>query len=234
MRWRAIRRLTGAHSGLIRALRLAGEPEAAVAAGQVGGRGIWTPRPRFRRSWAWPWSSAGASPRPWRPSRTGVAKNPHQVTCYAEMGWVLRDLGRQAEAERLLDYDGLAMRREITEVPGYASVESFNRDLAAYILARPDLVGDLPETATQEGQQTSDLFSDSARLPQTLKSLVETACRDYVARQREPGGLDFLRRAAGRLEPELECGGAALQRLSGPAHSSRRLRLGGLLYSDSR
>jgi hypothetical protein len=122
----------------------------------------------------------------------GVAKDPYQVTCYAEMGWLLRRLGREAEAERLLDFDRLAVRREVTEVPGYQSVESFNRDLAAYILARPDLVGDLPETATQQGQQTATLFSDAARLPQTLKALIETACRDYVEQSQGPGGLPFF------------------------------------------
>ena len=122
----------------------------------------------------------------------GVARDPHQVTCYAEMGWLLRRLGREADGERLLDFDRLASRREITEVPGYPSVENFNRDLASYILARPDLVEDLPETATQQGQQTATLFSDVAQRSQTLKTLIETACRDYVAQNQGPGGLPFF------------------------------------------
>jgi len=63
-------------------------------------------------------------------------------------------------------------------VPGYPSVARFNRDLAAYIRGRSDLVGDLPETATQGGQQTSTLFSDAGPLPQALKALIEEACRD--------------------------------------------------------
>ncbi len=121
-----------------------------------------------------------------------MAKDPYQVTCYAEMGWLLRRLGREAEAERLLDFDRLAVRREVTEVPGHQSVESFNTDLAAYILAQPDLVGDLPETAIQPAEQTATLFSDAARLRQTLKTLIETAWRDYVAQNRGPGGLPFF------------------------------------------
>jgi hypothetical protein len=124
----------------------------------------------------------------------GVAKDPYQVTCYAKMGWLLRRLGREAEAERLLDFDRLASRREIAEVAGYQSVESFNTDLAAYILARPDLVGDLPETATQPAEQTATLFSDASASGRHAPIPVLFLARDGVVRKRTGTHLRRLRR----------------------------------------
>ena len=183
--------MSGARSGLIRVLRLAGELEAAVTAGREAVAAE-DPPSLVDAELCLALVGLGHFDQALAALEAGVARNPRDVTCYAQMGWLLRRLGREADADRLMDFDRLTVRHEVTDVPGYDSTESFNRDLAAYILARPDLIGDLPETATQLGQQTSTLFSDAARLPQTLKHLIETACRGYVERCRDFGGLPYF------------------------------------------
>ena len=183
--------LAGAHSGLIRVLRLAGDLEQALAAGRTAAAAPGMPA-LVDAELGLALVALGRVEDALAAFEAGVDKEPQNAICLAEMGWLLRALGRDAEAGRLLDFERLATRRAVAEVPGYHSVERFNRDLAAYILARPDLVSDLPETATQIGAQTSTLFSDEAALPQALKSLIETACRDYMAESRDAAGLPYF------------------------------------------
>ncbi len=181
--------LTSARSSLIRVLRLAGDPEAAVAEGRAAGSASSS---LVLAELGLALAELGRFEEALAAFEAGVAKDARQVVCYAEMGWLLRRLGREVEADRLLDFDRLAAREAVAAVPGYDSVESFNSALAAYILDRPDLVGDLPETATQRGRQTSTLFSDAGPLPQALKALIERTCRGYVERNREAGDLPYF------------------------------------------
>ena len=182
--------LAGARSSLIRVLRLAGDLDDAVAAGRDAASADAPSLVDAELGLAL--AGLGRFEEALAAFERGVAKDPRQVTCHAEMGWLLRRLGREAEARRVLDFDRLAACEPVAGVPGYASVERFNRELAAYILARPDLVEDLPETATQGGGQTSTLFSDPAPLPQALKGVIERACRGYVERHRGAGGPAFF------------------------------------------
>ena len=93
----------------------------------------------------------------------------------------MQALGRRDEADALFDYEALIGRRHFSEVEGWDSIDDFNAALVDHISARPDLMSDRPGVATKGGSQTGNILFDDSKFARSVRSMVETLYRDYIA-----------------------------------------------------
>lgn len=89
----------------------------------------------------------------------------------------LQELGREADAQRLLDYRRLVQVLPIHLPPGTAALTRFNSDLAAAVKAHDSLAYAPAGKATHGGSQSGELLGSGP-----LFEIFEAALRDGIAR----------------------------------------------------
>ena len=119
---------------------------------------------------------------------------PNNQSTLAVLGLCYRALGDERE-QALNNYDAFVQVFDLQPPSGYADMESFNRDLAAYLHG---LHGDKREYFTQTVRGGTRLFDEvfhnGHKLVDRLRPKIIEAVTTYVARLTGPDGHPFLSR----------------------------------------
>jgi uncharacterized protein (TIGR02466 family) len=97
-------------------------------------------------------------------------------------------LGDGESAARIVDFDRLIHKRQLTAPAGYGSIAEFNAALAAHVRAHPTLEPEPGNNATRYGKHTGNLMADPSGPIPALVELIDAAVDDYLrALPVEPG-----------------------------------------------
>lgn len=107
--------------------------------------------------------------------------DPAYTRALGMKGLVKSALGDTAAASAIFDYDRLLASTQLTSVPGYPDIASFNAALAQQVLAHPSLMVDRPGKTTRIGSQTEDLLDGASGAVALLGTVVERAVQDYFS-----------------------------------------------------
>ncbi len=91
----------------------------------------------------------------------------------------LDDAGRHEEARRLLDFDRYLQRYPFEPPDGYASIETFNADLARHVQQHPTLRGNV--MSTEHGEHTGELLAPPRGPMGPMELRLHEAVRWYLA-----------------------------------------------------
>ncbi|MEZ5565927.1 MAG: tetratricopeptide repeat protein [Gammaproteobacteria bacterium] len=114
---------------------------------------------------------------------------PGERLVLAARAVVLRDAGREDEARALLDLQELVAIRELG-APDNLSIDSFNAELTALLLADPSLLESPISKSTRGGAQTGEFNTDQEPLLARLQEQLNIELRTVIARWRERGLQD--------------------------------------------
>jgi uncharacterized protein (TIGR02466 family) len=125
-----------------------------------------------------------------------LARDPHNQLAFALFATALRCL-RDDLDPALGDYDSLIQIFDLDPPDGFADMESFNRELDAY-LANLHLDGRLPlhHTGPVGTRSMGALFGAGHELAEKLKTRIDEALATYVARLADDATHRFLSRRA--------------------------------------
>ncbi len=107
--------------------------------------------------------------------------SPRDVRALSAKGTVLDELGRDADARAIFDYDRLIRVTAALVPPAYDDIQHFNQELSATVSAHPSLMADRPGKTTRLGSQTANLWQDKAVPLAALRGLIQHALADYLA-----------------------------------------------------
>ena len=100
------------------------------------------------------------------------------------MALALYELGRDAEAERLVDCDLWLKSFGLDAPPVYASLDEFNAALAAYVRAHPKLTSILFGQATHHGMRVGDILAEGLlALGVAVGSVARNEAKDVVQKR---------------------------------------------------
>lgn len=85
---------------------------------------------------------------------------PWDQDALAIMALALRELGRDREAQALVDCDLWLQSQMLCAPPGYASLQQFNAELEAHVRAHPQLTSVLFGQATHHGKRINDVLAE--------------------------------------------------------------------------
>jgi len=127
-----------------------------------------------------------------------IALEPDNQGTLALWGLALRASGDPREAW-LNDYENLVQVFELAPPDGYPSMESFNRDLEAYLASLYREARAFPDQSLQGGTQTGDgVFGSGHVLLERLRMRIDEAINAYIARMKDDKDHPlFRRRGAG-------------------------------------
>lgn len=115
----------------------------------------------------------------------------------------LRQLGRQAEADDLVDLDRLVHTETLSVPDGYPDLKTFNRALADQVAAHPTLVRNPRNQATRLGLRSGDLAGQGGGPLRAFEDIARGAVGRYLAAVSGRPGHPFDSAAVGspaRLE----------------------------------
>ncbi len=126
-----------------------------------------------------------------------LGAHPGERQVIASLGFALRDAGRVAEADALLDLECMVQVIDLEPPPGFADMEVFNTTLCAALEADPSLMASPVSKSTRGGSQTGELdFSADAALA-ALRRCIDAALRQAtVAFAGDYGGHPLMAPAA--------------------------------------
>jgi tetratricopeptide (TPR) repeat protein len=110
-----------------------------------------------------------------------LSKVPGDQDALAIMALTLRDLGRDTEADRLVDTQVWLKCYPITVPPGYRTVQEFNAALEAHVRAHPKLTSLLFGNATHHGKRVNDLLVEPMGPVRLLEQIVLQRIQAYWA-----------------------------------------------------
>jgi tetratricopeptide (TPR) repeat protein len=120
-----------------------------------------------------------------------IAIEPSSQQALALWGVALRTLG-DAREEWLNDYERFVQVFELDPPDGYADMESFNRDLNAYLnVLHRDHREFLDQTLRGGTQTLGDIFGAGHDLVERLRARVDEAVAAYIARMKEDAEHPF-------------------------------------------
>jgi len=105
---------------------------------------------------------------------------PRDQDALALMALALRDLGRDKEAEQMINYDVWLRTYIIAPPPGYRSLEEFNAALAAHIRQHPKLTSVLFGQATHHGKRVNDLLAEPKGPMRLFEQIALTQIKAYL------------------------------------------------------
>lgn len=115
-----------------------------------------------------------------------LARHPGERLVVAALAYALREAGRESEAAEILDLQALVRVSELAAPSGFADLASFNRELAAVILAEGSLRAGPLSKATRGGQQTGELDVDEqpalAAFAHCINAQIEATAAAWRAR----------------------------------------------------
>lgn len=124
-----------------------------------------------------------------------LQRAPGDQDALAIMALALRELGRDTEAERLVDCDVLLKGYEPSASPGYRSIEEFNAALEAHVRGHPKLTGVLFGQATHHGKRVNDLLEEPKGPIRLLEQMALQQIRTYWDALPRVSGHPFFARA---------------------------------------
>jgi uncharacterized protein (TIGR02466 family) len=137
---------------------------------------------------------AGDAPKGLSAAERAMAIEPEDQHALAMWGLALRGTG-DAREEWLNDYDRLVQVFELDPPEGYADMESFNRDLNAYLNALHRDKREFLDQTLRGGTQTVDQIFDAGHdLVERLRGRVDEAVAAYIARMTDDAGHPLSRR----------------------------------------
>lgn len=93
----------------------------------------------------------------------------------------LTELGRRSDAAKILDFDSLMRRVDLSGQMPAEELDNLNKALVAHIEARPDLTYEPILKATKGGSQTQNLLAGPAGPVARLEAEVRRAVETYIA-----------------------------------------------------
>ncbi|MEE8108538.1 MAG: TIGR02466 family protein, partial [Gammaproteobacteria bacterium] len=105
--------------------------------------------------------------------------NPFDRTTMAYHVVALSENGQLEKARKLLDYDHLLGRHEVSAPAGFDSLGEFNRALAQHVADHPTLQYERSGNTTMKGHQTANLLESAPGPVTALKDIIDRAVRDY-------------------------------------------------------
>ncbi|MGH6872850.1 MAG: tetratricopeptide repeat protein [Rhizomicrobium sp.] len=140
---------------------------------------------------------AGMADRAFAVAEEGIRREPANQTMLAMWGLALRALGDPREAE-LNDYEKYIQVFEIDPPAGYSDMESFNRELNAYLDRLHTDKREYLDQTLRHGTQTIDnLFSAGHDPVNLLRAQIDKAVGAYIARMKPDENHPLLRNKRG-------------------------------------
>lgn len=128
---------------------------------------------------------------------------PGDQDALAVMAIALRELGRDAEADRLVSCIHWLHEQTIDTPPGHASVDDFNAALEAHVRQHPRLTSVLFGQATHHGQRVNDLLDEPLGPVRDLERIMRERVLHYLQSLPVLPGHPFFRQqitGRGRLK----------------------------------
>ncbi|MES2354014.1 MAG: putative 2OG-Fe(II) oxygenase [Pseudomonadota bacterium] len=110
-----------------------------------------------------------------------LQKVPSDQDALAMMALALRELGRDTDADRLVDCDVWLKGYALAAPPGYNSIEEFNTELEAHILQHPKLTSVLFAQATHHGKRVNDLLEEPKGPIRLLEQMMMRQIQTYLS-----------------------------------------------------
>ena len=136
--------------------------------------------------------------------------DPGNTALLAFRALVLSDLGDQAAARNLIDFDRFLQPVTIAPPAGYDSLAAFNAALCDHVLAHPTLTFAPQSHATREGRHSGELLSEPRGPVAALEEAIREAADAYRTTAGRDPGHPFLARPPETLT--LSVWGVVMQR----------------------
>lgn len=165
---------------LIYALAIAGDPAESVTVGEA--YLLAHPDADFiHQQMAFAYQRNGTPENAIEAADTVIAGPMINTTALSMKSAALYELGRNDEAQYLLNLEGLVTPSEPSPPEGYASIDDFNADLVRYIEDHPTLAYSPANRSMEKGRGTLELFDGTEHGPAlALKQMILNAASDYV------------------------------------------------------
>ncbi len=121
-----------------------------------------------------------------------LERMPAERSVLAFKAVLLEEMGRNADAEFLADYDRLIHAIDIDVPEGYGSLDAFNTALLDHILSHPSLVVSPTSHATVKGRHTGNLLIDPKGPFADFEAVLWQAAREYRIHNPVDGGHPYL------------------------------------------
>jgi len=148
------------------------------------------------RNFAYTLLRANDPERAAKAAEEALKRNPVEQAALTFWGTALRALGDPRE-EALNDYENLVQPFALEPPPGFADIESFNRELAQVLLGmHKDARGFVNQTLRDGTQTLGNLFTRREAMVQMLKTQIDKAVGRYIARMKDDTAHPVYRRRA--------------------------------------
>ncbi|HEX4533335.1 MAG TPA: putative 2OG-Fe(II) oxygenase, partial [Rhizomicrobium sp.] len=128
---------------------------------------------------------AGEGKRAIRAAEEALARDPANQAALANLGTAYRISGDSRD-EQLTDYESMIQVFEIEPPQGYSDMESFNRDLNAYLdRLHFDKHAAVDQTLRGGTQTLDDLFGSGHKPAELLRAQIDKAVAQYIARMKD-------------------------------------------------
>jgi len=115
-----------------------------------------------------------------RACRACLSVAPRDLMALTFMSIACARLGDGERAARIVDFDRLIAKRQLTPPAGYESLSAFNAALAAHVRAHPTLETEPGNNATRHGKHTGNLMANPSGPIPALAELIDTAIAEYL------------------------------------------------------
>lgn len=109
-----------------------------------------------------------------------LTSNPSERSMLAIKALLLHELGEEAAAGELVDFDRFIKQTEIDPPAGFADLHSFNRALTGHVRAHPTLVPSPESHATRGGLHTGLLLVEPKGPFEPFERILWNAAREYL------------------------------------------------------
>jgi tetratricopeptide (TPR) repeat protein len=109
-----------------------------------------------------------------------LLSNPSERTMLAAKALLLNELGEEAAARELVDFERFIRQTEIDPPEGFLDLHSFNRALTSHVRAHPSLVQSPESHATRGGMHTGLLLVEPKGPFEPFEQILWNAAREYM------------------------------------------------------
>jgi tetratricopeptide (TPR) repeat protein len=109
-----------------------------------------------------------------------LSSNPSERNMLAAKALLLNELGEEAAARELVDFDRFIRQTEIDPPAGFVDLHSFNRALTSHVRAHPSLVHSPESHATRGGMHTGLLLVEPKGPFEAFEQSLWNAAREYM------------------------------------------------------
>ena len=109
-----------------------------------------------------------------------LSSNPSERSMLAAKALLLNELGEEAAARELVDFDRFIRQTEIDPPAGFVNLHSFNRALTSHVRAHPSLVHSPESHATRGGMHTGLLLVEPKGPFEAFEQILWNAAREYM------------------------------------------------------